>query len=838
MKKRHFTVCTLALPLVLTDPAWSQSVGDIVVTAQRREQRLQDVPLAVTALDADTLHNRNISSVADLGTGKVPGLSVGSIFGAQTSVSLNFRGLASSDPSQGTMDSPAAFYIDGINLPRGQGLALELITPERIEVMRGPQGQLFGRNAEGGAVQIISRRPTGEWDGEFTAGLGEFGTRYARSRLDLPALAGFRVQLSAFGREHDGYIKNKPNPLLKNIQPIITPGSDVVLKRGNYDRDLGFLNSYGGRVAVERDFGPLNVFYTYDNSYAKENYNYTHFENAPAVAGTLNNPDGVNTPALIFTLQPDLMIFSQDPIDWSKYPTTAAYANYVAYYVIKSRGHALTLTHDTSDKLTLKSITGYRHVSSEGTSSNNAAVSTVNPLSNELMDSKAFSQEFQAIYSVDRLNITAGAIYFREKVHDQRDAFFAANCAVLGPIVTPCTPIGQPTRPPYVSPFNPAGVTDLRIQSSTTNAYAAYAQASFTPPILNDALEITAGLRYSNNTKRGRRTVSFGALLPTPITNEAKADRFDPALSLKLEVAPDVNIYGRYARGFRDGGANVRSDIFSAFKLETLTSYEVGLKSQFLDRRVTLNMAAFHNTLKNFQLQVQTDPANRPGTGDTMNLPFSLKMKGIEGELSVRPLDGLSISASGTYLDSPGTYFVGIEALAPNQLGVFIPNVTYNPVTGMVPDAATVAAHPNSTIIGANMAFAPKWSWSLGGDYKVPVHNDIKLRLHADWTKSTNFYTSAVRHLTPVANGTATPKPTYNRPSSTNSVNLRIAAVDIPVDFGTVEIAFWGKNVFNTVKPAFTFGSGNGLSAAAQAAQSTILLAPPRVLGGEVRVIF
>lgn len=101
------------------------------MTAQRREQRLQDVPLAVTALSEDALRSRNINSVGDLGGGKVPGLMVGTIFASESSISLNFRGLAANDPSQGTMDSPAAFYIDGINMPRGQGLALELITPER-----------------------------------------------------------------------------------------------------------------------------------------------------------------------------------------------------------------------------------------------------------------------------------------------------------------------------------------------------------------------------------------------------------------------------------------------------------------------------------------------------------------------------------------------------------------------------------------------------------------------------------------------------------------------------------------------------------------------------------
>ena len=813
--------------------------GEIVVTAQRREQRLQDVPLAVTALSEDALRSRNINSVGDLGGGKVPGLMVGTIFGSQSSISLNFRGLAANDPSQGTMDSPAAFYIDGINMPRGQGLALELITPERIEVLRGPQGQLFGRNAEGGALQIVSKRPSGEWGGELTAGIGEFATHYARGRLELPAIGGLKIQLSAFGREHDGYIKNLPNPLLQNVQPATQPLSKVSLEKGNYDRDFAYLESYGGRVAVEGDFGDLNVFYTYDNSRSKENQGYTNFLNAPAVAGTLNNPGGTNGSASIFTLQPGLVVYRQNPLNVNSYPTVADYSNYNPYFITRSRGHSLTLAYNASDALTLKSITGYRHVTRSGSNSLSVAVSTVNPTSTEYLDSKVFSQEVQALYSTQGFNVTAGAIYFHEKAEDERNSLFSTNCAILGPIVSACSPVGQPTRLPYVNSFLPAGVTDLQFQTSTTNAFAAYAQASVIPGMLNEALEITAGLRYSHDTKRGIRTINSGFVLATPIVNEAKVDRFDPAISVKFKLSDDVNIYARYARGFRDGGANVRSDVFSAFGEETLDSFEVGLKSQFLDRRVTLNLAAFHNTTKNYQLQVQPDPALRPSVGDTVNLPFSTKIKGFEGELSVRPFDGFSLTGSVTYLDAPQDQLVGIESLAPNTLTPFIPGgATYSAVTGLVPNAATVAAHPNSRIFRIHTLFAPEWAWSLGADFEKPISGDVKFRGHVDWAKSTDFFTSTASDVTIVTAGVAAPKPTYNAPAHTNTVNIRLAITDIPLGFASAEIAFWGQNVLNVAAPAYTFAAGNGLNASQPVAQSTVYLAPPRVLGGELRIKF
>ena len=151
-------VCLLAV----ATPAAAQAQGaadtniidpqDIIVTATRREQRLQDIPLAVSAISGEALRTRGIESATDLGTGKIPGLAVNSMFGSEVSVALNIRGYGTSDVSQGTQDQAVAFYIDGINLPRAQGMAMELITPERIEVLRGPQGQLFGRNAEAGAI--------------------------------------------------------------------------------------------------------------------------------------------------------------------------------------------------------------------------------------------------------------------------------------------------------------------------------------------------------------------------------------------------------------------------------------------------------------------------------------------------------------------------------------------------------------------------------------------------------------------------------------------------------------------------------------------------------------
>lgn len=812
-------------------------VTDIIVTANRREQKLQDVPLAVTALGGEALRSQGIASVADLGAGRVPGLAINSLFGSQSSVMVNFRGLGSTDPSQGTQDSPAAFYIDGINLPRAQGLAMELVTPERIEVLRGPQGQLFGRNAEAGAIQIISKRPTGRWEMDASGGVGNYKLFYGKARLDLPEIAGFRIQLSGFGRDHGGYVKNLPNPLLQGIQPIQDPRSSIAQRYGDYDSDFGMLRSYGGRVAVERDFGDLNIFYAYDNTYSRETGMYGGFLQSPDV-GTYNNPTGYFGPDRLFTQAGTgdgtrgLRIFTQQPFDPDHYPSVAAYSNFVPYFVTRSSGHTLNLTLPVNDGLTVKSITGLRRTIRNGSGANNLGVSPVNPASPEYVNSRMFSQELQLVYTGSRLDVTGGLIYFYEKVIDQRDAWFAVNCGILGTIVTACTPSGDPTRAPYYSPLT-GGQSGFKDQSSVTNSYAAYAQATYTPPILDDRLELTAGLRYSNDTKRGQRTVTNGQLLATPLDNVAKTDRVDPAFTVKYKFSPDINIYARYAVGFRDGGANVRSNIFNAYAAEELKSIELGLKSQLFDRRVTLNLAAFRNTLINGVLNNQSDPANNPGLTDSFNNPSHLITKGIEVELSARPVRNLTLSANYTFLDVDNLAPIGIDQ---TSLSAFVPGYSFSPTTGIVPDAATLAAHPRSAIFLVAPVGAPRHSGSIGADYTAPFVDDTTLAFHIDWQASTRQYTSAVRYVTTVVNGVATPRPSYMSGIDYSSVNGRITWQGLPLGGLQADLSLWGKNILNRVNPSFSFPAGNPLSAAQPAAQSALFYGAPATYGVELRV--
>ena len=803
------------------------------MTATRREQRLQEVPLAVTALGAETLRARGIASPADLGTGKVAGLAVSPLFGSEVSLSAAIRGYGTSDPSQGTQDQAVAFYIDGVNLPRAQGMALDLITPERIEVLRGPQGQLFGRNAEAGAIQIVSRRPRGELNGDISVGFGNFDGKMTKGRVDLPAIAGLKIQVSGVYRAHDGYIKNVRNPLLENVSLYTNPNSSFRFPVANYDKDLSALDSHGWRIAAERDFGPLNVFYTYDNSHAEDDQGLTHFVNSPD-AGTIFNPTGGTGPAQIFTTFGG--VFRQFPLDLGHYPTDAPYSVMYVPLITESQGHLLNLTWRASDHLTLKSITGARDSLRYGGADLTIALSSVQPGSTEYLLSRTFSQEFQAIYDTHGFNLTAGAIYFHESDKDERDANFATNCpaGIPGAACDPAS--GEPTRPWYVNPLLPPGFNNFTRQYSTTHAYALYAQASWTPDILDEKLELTGGLRYSNDSKRAKRVIASGVALATPINNEAKTNRVDPAVMVKYKWTPDLNTYVRYARGFRDGGANVRSLTFNAYQAESLDSYEVGLKSQWLDRHLTANVALFHDVVDNQQQSLQTDPAINPSITDTFNVPVKYKTNGVEFELTALVMEGLTISANYTYLDG-NMRFAGID---PKTLRSFVlTNPTFNAQGALIPSAADLAAHPNSSMLELYPIMAPKHAGSLSADYDRPVGN-MRLLLHADWTRSSEMIAySPVRLFTIVTNGVATPKPYYVAPITSNRVNARISLADIQLsDRVRGELSFYAKNLLNHVDPLATFGAGNALNPTTPRPQSAVYIGAPRTFGAELRATF
>lgn len=724
-----------------TDTASDAGIGDIIVTATRREQTLQATPLAVTAVTSEGLTARGINGLGDIANGTVPGMQFAPFAGTTSILAISARGIGLADPTQGTQDLVVPLYIDGVPLGRAQGLGLELIDPERIEFLRGPQGQLFGRNAEGGAIQFVARRPSGKFGFDASGQVGNYGHDRERLRVDLPEIANIKLQGSVVHSQHNAYTKNAP--------------------KGVYSQqaDYGYFNSFGFRLAAEwSPFEGFRANYAYDDSDIKDSQPYM-----------------VWVPVSIVGRTP----FSPMPAGDDKYPKRVNSPTFNEYFKSKSRGHGLTLQYDATDEITLKSITSYREASRHGSSTLGDALvagasstGILRPNAREDVDQKQWYQELQAITSFDRLDLTVGGSYFREKVEDQRRSYLT----------------GQGFNPPALglSPAVLAGCIGLERcftahseQNAKTDSYGVYAQGTYTPPILNDKLELTAGVRYSDDKKVAVRTYIQPALLPPytettpsgalPLPAVFREKRWDPAFTVKYNFTDQVNAYVRYATAYRAGGANVRSSTFTSYGAEEVESFEVGFKARALDRRLTLNVAYYHQKVKGFQSTIQEQPITNPALTNTVNSADPIKVDGIEAEAVLRVTDGLTLSAGYAYIDTPR--FTQYD----------------NPLTAAVDVTRFYSVQ------------SPKHSGNLAADYESPDLGLGQLALHLDYALSTGHWT------TPGGLLVASLGTTYKRPETkTNMLNGRAALRDIELAGTKAEIALFGKNLLDST--AYTYG--------------------------------
>ncbi|UZW57386.1 TonB-dependent receptor [Sphingobium sp. JS3065] len=745
-----------------------QGLGEIIVTATRREQTLQATPLAVTAISSEALTARGINGLGDIANGTVPGMQFAPFSGTPSILAISARGIGIADSTQGTQDLVVPLYIDGVPLGRAQGLGLELIDPERIEFLRGPQGQLFGRNAEGGAVQFVSRRPSGQFGFDTSGQVGNYGHDRERLRVDLPEFANLRLQGSIVHSQHDAYTKNEP--------------------KGVYSQqaDYGYFDSFGFRIAAEwNPFDGFRANYAYDDSSIKDSQPYL-----------------VWTPVSILGVTP----YSPMPAGTDDYPERVNSPTYNQFFRTKAHGHVLTLQYDLSNALTLKSITSYREASRHGSSTlGDALVAGASSTGivrasggREDVDQNQWYQEFQAIGSFNRLDLTIGGTYFREKVSDQRRSYVTGpglNAPALG--LTPAALSGC-----IGVEFCMTGRSE---QHAKTDSYGVYAQGTYTPPILDDRLELTAGIRYSDDKKVAVRTYIQPLALP-PYTETSpsgplpppalfRAKRWDPAFTVKYNFTDEVNAYVRYATAYRAGGVNVRSSDFSSYDEEEVESLEVGLKARMFDRRLSLNVAYYHQTVKGLQSVFQEQPTVNPALTTSVNLAQPLKVDGIEAEAVLRVADGLTLSAGYSFIDT--ARYQDYD----------------NPLTAAVDITRFYAVQ------------APRHSGNIAADYETPDLGMGKLVLHLDYALSTGHWT------TPGGLPVVSLAPDYSRPQTrTNMMNGRIALRDIPVGSMKGEVALFGKNILNST--AYTFG----FDGAASGGGFGEFLPPPFSYGIELRI--
>lgn len=712
---------------------------EVLVTAEKRSENLQDTPISISVLSAKAIENRHVASLVDLGDGAIPSLKVAPFFSRPGALIMNVRGIGVlSDSNQPARDQGVGVYLDGVYLGRPQGLGAALYDIENIEVLKGPQGTLFGRNTEGGAVSIVTKKPSGKFKLSATAGAGNYDSYKSELHLDLPSFANIAFKFDGVITARDGWVKN---PLA---------GADNF---GGYEKrglHTGLL------------WTPTEAFsaqYDYDTSYDATTTLYQQL----LAPGTLKQA-AAGTVQVGRAKTANVGVPEQPSIG-------------------KTWGHRVNLDWHIAEGMTLKSITSYRDLSQGQYDNGSASATMANQTGNftgfnfsryslAKFKQDQFSQEVQLIGETPQIKYVVGALYYRENVEDNAQAFATNQFTdAAGSAYS-------------ILSLNYAAQRIDRASKVKTTSQGVFGQATYTPPIVDNALHLTVGGRWTRDEKDGQLFIINGALpsvngVSAPRYLNASWSRFDPMVNLSYDFTKDVMLYGKWSTGYKSGGANSRSLFYTAFNPETVSMFEVGAKTQFLDNRARLNVAAYAGTYKDIQLDFsaqyqQIDPATGKllttlrTTTETTNAPGDGKLRGAEADFTFAATEYLTLSASYAYnkVEIPAT-----KNPFPQSNGVLI----------TVP-------------IPIYQVYTPENSASAAIDYERPI-GDVKLIAHLDANYDSGFYAN----YTDVAYDSVTRAVTVRQPKGDKSfvMNGRIAIGDIPAGDGRATVSIWARNLLN-----------------------------------------
>ncbi len=734
MNTRFALLCSSALAMVAALPAQAQDTAAppaaeesgedvILVTAQFRAQNLQDTPLAITAVNAEMLEARSQTDISQVAN-QAPSVTLkpqGAAFGP--SMAANIRGVGQYDFNP-ALEPGVGLYVDDVYYATLTGSIFDLLDLERVEILRGPQGTLAGRNSIGGAVKLYSQRPEGSNTGSIQAAYGSRNRVDLRGSFDFNIAEGFDARIAGVAKRQDGYVKRMD---FGCVYPVgggdrlpadapLNPGAEinpvggipanlpatsdcVVADEGEVDY-MGLRGQLRFRPTDTIDIN-ISGDYTIDDRwqvgsvlletyYPNGTVGSPHFPlpanppyNNPTAPGRDINPYG---PGIAYDTRflcgpyCNFASYTNDP------DTTWPIGDRVPGRIkFEGWGVAGNVEWDIADRLQLVSITAYREYTSNFENDNDTS-----PLAHSLgygpLTFEFFSQEL-------RLN---GAFGANDEIEYTLGGYYSDQTSV------------------YTSLQSLRGSNLRFVQSDPVEAdsKAVFANVGWTPL---ERLTINAGIRYTEESKTYtyvRRGPEGG---PAPVilapldgqVGEAAAERVDYRLAAQYRWSDDFMTYAQYATGFKGGGVNPRpfypQQVLS-FGPETLDSWEAGFKSDFLDRRVRLNVAAFFSKYKDIQLTLTNCTVQAgAGFGAPCALPTNAgdaEVKGIEVEATLRPVDGLLIDASGAFLDFDYKEFA-----------------SFTTPTGTV--SVGGPTNINAPQFGDYPAFTPRWKWSVGAQYEA-----------------------------------------------------------------------------------------------------------------------
>ena len=785
-------------------PAMAQNAGadnnggleEIIVTAQKREQSVQDVPIAVTAVTQETLKANRIFTVNDLSS-IAPGVTVRPSAGGVSVPAFTIRGQNSFGVVAGA-DKQVSIYLDGVYLSNPRGSIFDLPDIARLEVLRGPQGTLFGRNATAGAVSVTTRDPTGEAGAKLEGSYGNYDAYRLRASIDLPAMGPFSAYFSFMRNYKRGDIRNAGAGVVWNR----SLSNSFYKKTATSPPYLGTADTYSYFAAVK--FEPSDTFkmvYKFDRNDDNGTPEGTAIEYFnPAFPG-LGASAGLLAP-VINALYNSQNIY----LNPSNRRPEVVTNSWVIPREQRVQGHSLTTTWQASDSITIKNIASYRKArvfavsAIDGTAALTFTQATVVPFatlsaistlgagffaltpaqqggvigqfaagvqgfvggrtvfvgSESSSISKQWSDELVLNYSSDRLQATVGALYFHSE-------------DIVGPEGLQNTLQFNFTLP--ASGLIPRGRQGRYFNKATS--LAAYAQVEYE---LSPQLTVVGGARITNDKKDNLFAGTTPADVPLPdILAPYSGTKPNFLVGLNWQPNDDTLIYGKWSNSFVSGG----SVAGITFTPETASSFELGLKADFLNRRLRTNLALFYVNYKGYQ---QPSSTTSPEAVAFLNAQYGVALgsqlapilstfvqqahdvraKGFELEVTALPATGLTVGASVGYTD---TEFLNIlPTFLAAQGGEYLPFVR------------------------------PKWTGSAYVSYDTkPIFGEAFLNFRMDMLYRSDLVLSA----TPtVRRAQGFPNSSITSPAHAK-FNGRIALKDLEFGGTKAEIAVWGRNIFD-----------------------------------------
>jgi len=732
----------------------------IIVTAQFRAQNLQDTPLAITAVNAAMLEARSQTDISQVAN-QAPSVTLkpqGAAYGP--SLGANIRGVGQFDFNP-ALEPGVGFYVDDVYYATLTGSILDLLDLDRVEVLRGPQGTLAGRNSIGGAVKLYSKKPQGTNSGYVSAAYG------SRNRIDLRGSADFNIargidaRISGVAKKQEGYVDRldfgcmypaggpatfvpafatatNPTraPMLMNPVggvPAQTNRSDCVVSR---EGEVNYIALRGQLRFQPTDTLDINIIgdYTDDDRTAAGSVlllrTYPNGEVAspryplPLIPAEGSNPAqnyaAASPPGRDINpfAAPDSLLAYDNRFVCGPYCNFASYdmpadGNYLASsgdgrVRFKGWGVSGQIDWDLADAMQLTSITAFRKYTSNFSNDND-----VSPMAHSLgygpLTFRFFSQEL-------RLNGTIG-----ETVSYTLGGYYSDQKSV------------------YTS-FQDLRSSSLQFQQSDpvdADSKALFAHVAWNPI---EPLTLTGGIRYTKESKtyqyirqrpyNNPDSVTAALVLPlNGVISRYSGERVDYRANVQYAISDDVMAYAQFSTGYKGGGVNPRPFFAQqalSFGPETLDAYEIGFKSDLFDRRVRFNLAAFFSKYKGIQLSLGNCTAI---TGSPFGAPCALPVnagdadiKGIELETTLRPVDGMTIDASLSYLDFKYTRFGSYSA-------------------GSTTVSVGGPTNLNGPQFGDYAPFTPEWKWSIGAQYEIALGNAGSLTPRIDAAYQSKIYT-------------------------------------------------------------------------------------------------